>query len=142
MTFPPQINFLTLGCRDVERMTQLIRAFGWPEAPSSDEHHRVFQLANGVVLALYTSAGYEREYGARTDGFAGVTIGVNLASRDEVLAAHASLSTIDGVDGLDEPIDSPHGFSGFAFRDPEGNVWEVGWKVGSDVDERGALTWG
>jgi hypothetical protein len=33
------------------------------------------------------------------------------------------------------------GFSGFSFRDPEGNVWDVAWAAGSLVDERGALTW-
>ena len=52
MAIPPRINFITLACRDVERMTRFLRSFGWPEAPSSDEHHRVFQLSNGVVLAL------------------------------------------------------------------------------------------
>jgi hypothetical protein len=28
---PPQPNFLTLACRDVERMADFLRALGWPE---------------------------------------------------------------------------------------------------------------
>ena len=142
MTLPPQLNFLTLACRDVQRMAEFVRALGWPEAPSSEPVHRVFQLSNGVVLALYGADHYERDHGERTDGFRGFTLGVNLASRDEVLAAHAALQRVDGVRDLDDhPFDSPHGFTGFSFHDPEGNIWDVAWKDGSHVDERGALTW-
>jgi hypothetical protein len=45
------------------------------------------------------------------------------------------------IDLLEEPFDSPHGFRGFSFRDPEGNVWDVAWKRGSRVAEDGSLTW-
>ena len=98
MTLPPQLNFLTLACRDVQRMAEFVRALGWPEAPSSEPVHRVFQLSNGVVLALYGADHYERDHG-----------GARTAS--------------------------------VAFHDPEGNIWDVAWKDGSHVDERGALTW-
>jgi uncharacterized protein len=141
VTVPPRINFLTLACRDVERMAKFCGALGWPEAPSSEPVHRVFQLANGVVLALYGAHHYERDYGARSDGFRGFTLGINLASREEVVAAHDTLTTVDGVQDLDEVADSPHGFSGFSFRDPEGNIWDVAWAEGSELDERGALRW-
>ena len=39
-----------------------------------------------------------------------------------------------------EPRDSAHGFTGFGFRDPEGNIWEVVWKHGSVADHDGHLT--
>jgi uncharacterized protein len=138
---PPRMNFLTLACRDVERMADFFRALGWPEAPSSEPVHRVFQLTNGVALALYGAHHYERDYGHLTDGFRGFTLGLNLGSRAEVLAVHEALGRVGGVEGLEPPFDSPHGFSGFSFRDPEGNVWDVAWKAGSMVDDRGALTW-
>ncbi len=141
MPLPPQLNFITLACRDVERMAEFLRALGWREAPSSEPVHRVFQLANGVVLALYGAEHYEASLGPRSDGFRGFTLAVNLGSRDEVLAAYATLKDVDGVQDLDAPVDSPHGFSGFSFRDPEGNIWDVAWKDGSELDERGALTW-
>jgi hypothetical protein len=79
--------------------------------------------------------------GTRADGFRGFTLGLNVASRDELLDAHETLKGIDGVRDLDDPVDSPHGFSGFSFRDPEGNVWDVAWKEGSRINERGALIW-
>jgi hypothetical protein len=57
------MNFLTLACRDVERMADFFRALDWPEAPSSEPAHRVFQLTNGVVIALYGAEHYERDHG-------------------------------------------------------------------------------
>jgi predicted lactoylglutathione lyase len=141
MMLPARMNFLTLACRDVEAMADFLRTLGWPEAPSSEPAHRVFQLTNGSCIALYAAHHYERDYGALTDGFRGFTLGVNVASREEVVAIHDALSVIDRVVALDEVVDSPHGFSGFSFRDPEGNTWDVAWKQGSDVAQDGRLTW-
>ena len=135
------MNFLTLACRDVDQMAQFLRALGWPEAPSSEPVHMVFQLSNGVCLALYAARNYEADYGALAEGFRGFTLGINVGSRDEVVAIRETLSGIDGIDELDEVFDSPHGFSGFSFRDPEGNIWDVAWKQGSDVTPSGDLTW-
>ena len=138
---PARMNFLTLACRDVERMAEFLCALGWPEAASSEPVHRVFQLTNGLAIALYGAQHYERDYGPLTDGFRAFTLGINLGSREEVLAVHRALETIGGVAGLEPPFDSPHGFTAFSFRDPEGNAWDVAWKAGSTVDERGGLTW-
>ena len=122
-------------------MADFLLALGWPEAPSSEAVHRVFQCTNGVAVALYAAKNYEAHYGPRADGFRGFTLGVNLASREEVHAAYEALQGIEGAELLAEPVDSLHGFCGFAFRDPEGNVWEVAWKRGSEVTASGDLTW-
>jgi predicted lactoylglutathione lyase len=122
-------------------MAHFLRDMGWTEAPSSEPVHRVFQLTNGLVVALYGAHNYEREYGARSDDFRGFTLGVNLASRAEVVAMHAKVAGISGIEGLDDVMDSPHGFSGFSFRDPEGNIWDVAWKQGSSVAATGDLIW-
>jgi len=141
MALPAQPNFVTLACRDVERMAGLLRAFGWPESPASEPAHRVFQCTNGVVVALYAAANYEPHFGPVPDGFRAFTLGVNVAGPEEVDAAYSSLQAIDGVELLEEPVDSPHGFRGFSFRDPEGNIWDVAWKRGSRVADDGRLTW-
>jgi predicted lactoylglutathione lyase len=137
---PPQLNFFTLACRDVERMAEFFRALGWPESPASEPAHRVFQLPNGVVLALYGAANYEPHYGPVAKGFGGFTLGINVGSREEVEAAYAAVSAVDGAHDLGKPVDSEHGFTGFGFRDPEGNIWELVWKHGSLVDDQGHLT--
>ena len=141
MALPAQPNFITLACADVERMAAFFRALGWPEAPGSEPAHRVFQCTNGVALALYGAANYEPHFGPRADGFRGFTLGVNVASPEEVDAIHNALQEIDGAELLEEPFDSPHGFRGFSFRDPEGNIWDVAWKAGSQVSVAGDLTW-
>jgi uncharacterized protein len=141
VNLPAQPNFLTLACRDVERMTAFLRELGWPESPESDEHHRLFQCTNGVVVALYAAANYEPHFGPPPDGFRAFTLGINLASPEEVDAVHAALQEVDGAELLEEPFDSPHGFRGFSFRDPEGNIWDVAWKRGSTVTSDGRLTW-
>jgi hypothetical protein len=137
----PQFNFLTLACTDIKREAEFLRALDWKEAPGSEEAHRVFQGTNGVVVALYGAENYEPHFGPRTDGFRGFTIGVNVASPEEVDRLHALLLGIDGVEVLEEPFDSPHGFRGFTSRDPEGNLWDVAWKKGSTVSPDGDLTW-
>ena len=65
MSLQARINFVTLACRDVERMTRVYRQFGWPEAPSSEAVHVVFQCSNGVVLALYAADAVEHSVGER-----------------------------------------------------------------------------
>jgi uncharacterized glyoxalase superfamily protein PhnB len=138
---PAQPNFLTLACRDVERMADFLRALGWPESPASEPAHRVFQCANGVVVALYAAANYEPHFGPVPEGFRAFTLGVNVGTPEEVDVAYAALLGLDGAELLEEPFDSPHGFRGFSFRDPEGNVWDVAWKAGSQVAPDGRLTW-
>jgi uncharacterized glyoxalase superfamily protein PhnB len=141
VALPAQPNFLTLACRDVERMADFLRALGWPESPESEPAHRLFQGTNGVVVALYGAANYEPHFGPVPDGFRAFTLGINLATPKEVDTAYAALQAVDGAELLEEPFDSPHGFRGFCFRDPEGNIWDVSWKRGSTVAPDGSLTW-
>ena len=137
----PQLNFLTLACADVERMAEFLRALGWAESPDSEPAHRLFQGTNGVVVALYGAQNYEKHFGPRADGFRGFTLGLNLATAADVDRVYEQLQGIKGAELLEEPFDSPHGFRGFSFRDPEGNIWDVAWKRGSTVTPNGDLTW-
>jgi catechol 2,3-dioxygenase-like lactoylglutathione lyase family enzyme len=130
------MNLLTLACRDVERMAAFFRSLGWPEAASSDEHYRVFQLENGVVLALWSAENYDPP----TEGFRGFTLGLNVGSWEELESAHEAFRAFEGVDDLEEIQRADWG-GGFTFRDPEGNLWEVAFAEGTTVAEDGALTW-
>jgi uncharacterized glyoxalase superfamily protein PhnB len=103
--------------------------------------HRVFQGTNGLVVALYAAKNYEPHFGPRADGFRGFTLGLNVATPEEVDRIHELMRGIAGVEVLEEPFDSPHGFRGFSARDPEGNLWDVAWKAGSTVTPDGDLTW-
>jgi uncharacterized protein len=136
---PPRVNLVTLACRDVERMTRLLRDLGWRETPESDEHHRTFQCSNGVVVALYDARHYESSLGPPAEGFRGVTLGINLGSFEECTRAYEVLEGIDGVELLEEPTEASWG-GGFSWRDPEGNVWDVAWARDARLDDRGGVT--
>ena len=130
------MNLLTLACRDVERMAAFFRELGWSEAPSSDEHYRVFQLENGVVLALWGAEHYDEP----AEGFRGFTLGLNVGSWEELEAVHAALGGVDGLEELEQIRRADWG-GGFTFCDPEGNLWEVAFAEGATVGANGSLTW-
>jgi uncharacterized protein len=136
---PARIGLITLACRDVERMARLFRDLGWPETPGSDEHHRTFQCTNGVVIALYAAANYEPHLGPPADGFRGFTLAVNMASMSEIQAVYETLRGVEGVELLGDPEEAFWG-GGFAWRDPEGNIWDVAWAKGTQLDDRGGVT--
>ena len=138
VSVPPRIGLITLACRDGERLARIFRALGWPEAPSSDGDHTVFQTTNGAPVALYGAHHYESAFGPIADGFRGFTLCINLASMDEVRAAYEALRELEDVELLDEPQEQFWG-GGFSWRDPEGNVWDVAWADGSTFDDRGGL---
>jgi hypothetical protein len=135
---PNRIGLITLACRDVERMARFFRDLGWPETPESDENHRTFQCTNGCVIGLYAAAHYESQFGPPADGFRAFALSINVGSMDEVHAIHDEMRGIDGVDLLEEPTEAPWG-GGFAWSDPEGNLWDVAWAKGTTFDERGGV---
>ncbi|MGZ4413024.1 MAG: VOC family protein [Gaiellaceae bacterium] len=103
MTVPARIGLITLACRDCEHVAHIFRALGWPEAPSSDENHTVFQTTNGAPIALYPAHHYEAVFGTIPQGFRGFTLCINLASMDEVRAAYMTLERTAGVELLGDP---------------------------------------
>ena len=120
-------------------MAELFRRLGWPETPESDEHHRTFQCSNGVVIALYAASHYEREFGPVVPGFKGFTLAVNLASFEECVAVYETIKEIDGVEILGAPEEAFWG-GAFSWRDPEGNLWDVASARGTEIDDRGGVT--
>jgi uncharacterized glyoxalase superfamily protein PhnB len=136
---PVRISAVTLACRDIGRMGAFYRQFGWPEAPTSVPEHLVFQCANGVVLGLFSEAVLERRFGPLAEGFRGFTLTIHCEDEETVVRAHEAVREFDDVAELDaEPTRSGWGY-GFGFRDPEGNVWGVACKYGSDFDDRGGF---
>jgi uncharacterized glyoxalase superfamily protein PhnB len=136
---PARISAVTLTCRDLGRMAAFYRQFGWLEAPTSVPEHVVFQCSNGVVLGLFSESRLERQFGPVAEGFRGFTLTIHCEDEEAVTRAHEQLREFDDVTDLDaEPEQSGWGF-GFSFQDPEGNVWGVAVKYGSDFDDRGGF---
>ena len=120
-------------------MAAFYRQFGWPEAPSSVPEHVVFQCTNGVVLGLFSAMVYEPQFGNLSREFRGFTLSINCEDARAVFQAHDALAAFDDVHELDEQPQQSGWGCGFSFRDPEGNVWDVAFKHGSDFDHRGGL---
>jgi uncharacterized glyoxalase superfamily protein PhnB len=136
-----RLSAVTLACRDLGRMAAFYRQFGWPEAPSSVPEHVVFQCENGVVLGLASDTVYERQFGQVASGFRGFTLTIHCQNAEEVFRVHADIAEFDDLTELDaEPQESGWG-CGFSFRDPEGNVWDVAYKHGSEFDHRGGFVY-
>ena len=122
-------------------MAAFYRQFDWPEAPTSVAEHVVFQCSNGVVLGLFSETAYERQYGHPGDSFHGFTLTIHCEDELGVDRAYEEVRAFDDVAALDaEPTRSGWGY-GFGFRDPEGNVWGVALKYGSELDQYGHFTY-
>jgi catechol 2,3-dioxygenase-like lactoylglutathione lyase family enzyme len=136
-----RISAVTLACRDIGRMSAFYRQFGWPEAPSSVPEHVVFQCANGVVLGLFSETVLEQQFGPVVEGFRGFSLSINCEDAQAVFRAHEQIRDYDDVGDLDPQPEQSGWGCGFSFRDPEGNVWDVAFKYGSDFDHRGGFTY-
>jgi catechol 2,3-dioxygenase-like lactoylglutathione lyase family enzyme len=138
---PARINAVTLACRDIGRMAAFYRQFDWPEAPTSVPEHVVFQCSNGVVLGLFTETRFEGQFGTVEPGFRGFALTIHCEDEDAVVRAHdAVLEFVDVTHLDDQPTRSGWGY-GFGFCDPEGNVWGVAVKYGSELDDTGGFTY-
>jgi catechol 2,3-dioxygenase-like lactoylglutathione lyase family enzyme len=134
-----RISAVTLACRDIGRMAAFYRQFGWPEASSSVPEHVVFQCTNGVVLGLFSETVFEGRLGRVADGFRGFTLSINCEDAQAVFRAHEQIGDFDDVADLDATPEQSGWGCGFSFRAPEGNVWDIAFKHGSDFDHRGGF---
>ena len=75
MAVPPRMNLLTLAAATSTAWPPSSGSWASPEAPSSDEHYRVFQLEHCVVLSLWGAHHYAPSEGERAEGFRGFPLG-------------------------------------------------------------------
>jgi uncharacterized protein len=129
VTFPQQINYITLGVRDMATLRAFYGELGWHERPGSSDDFATFQ-AGGVILALYPleQLGREAAPGEPTPGgtWNGITLGVNVEST-EVVDVTIRSAVEAGARAVAGPVKREWGgYSGY-LADPEGNRWEITW---------------
>ncbi|MCU1455911.1 MAG: glyoxalase [Actinomycetia bacterium] len=130
MPLPQRITVVTLGARSVAALRAFYAAMGWVENDGSDETYASFTTGS-LRLALYPIEllGQEAAPGDRvaaSDTWNGVTLGVNVATREEVDEAFAS-ALAAGAQAIQHPTErSWGGYSGY-IADPEGHRWELAW---------------
>jgi uncharacterized protein len=130
MHMESRITFITLGVADMGRSIRFYRdGLGWWTAADDGADFALFRTL-GTRLALYPHDKLAQDIGlevsAGASGFAGITLGHNVRSKDEVRAGLAAAEFAGGR-LLKSPQDTPWGgYSGY-FADPDGYVWEVAW---------------
>jgi catechol 2,3-dioxygenase-like lactoylglutathione lyase family enzyme len=134
----PRFHVLTLGVADLERSLAFYRALGFEsegiigtEFPGGTA--AMFELENGVILALYGRGDLEADANATFDapGRGEFSIGHLVGSRDEVDRVLAE-AVAAGATLTEEPYDRPWGIYSGYFRDPDGHLWEVIWNPRAD----------
>jgi predicted lactoylglutathione lyase len=118
------ISLITLGVADVERSKTFYRALGW--SPAREIEETVFLQANGVVLVLWGRDKLAKDMGIDDsgDGWGGMALAHNVASRDEVDAITQQARDA-GATITREPAETFYGGYAAGFRDPDGHVWEI-----------------
>ena len=131
----PHIHVITLAVADMDRATRFYRdGLGLPIR--DDKPPVVYFQLQGTWLALFPRealASYAN-VAAHGQGFSGVTLSSNVASREEVdqtvNAAEKAGATV---------VNPPHqvGWGGYTgwFSDPDGHLWEIVWNPRPFIDQ-------
>ncbi len=119
-----RVSLITLGVRELPRARRFYEALGWETAAEPDDDVVFFQ-AGGMVLALWDRAKLASDSCATdTSGWGGVTLALNLGSREEVDAVTEEARAAGATIGR-EPDETPWGGYSSLFLDPEGHPWEI-----------------
>jgi predicted lactoylglutathione lyase len=139
MPVPPAISLVTLGVRDVAASTRFYEALGFPLSSASVPDEVSFFRTAGGLLALWGEGDLRRDAAAAANSgssFRGVTLAINVASRDEVDDALAAAVAAGATIARSAEATDWGGYNGY-FADPDGHLWEVAHNPFWPLDERG-----
>jgi uncharacterized protein len=119
-----RVTLITLGVGDLARARRFYEALGWETGAAPDDDVVFFQ-AGDMVLALWDRARLAEDSCVEdADGWGGVTLALNLGSREEVDAVIEEARTAGAAIGREAAETFWGGYSG-VFVDPEGHPWEI-----------------
>lgn len=138
MTVPAVLSLVTLGVSDVPRATAFYAALGWRVSSASVPGEVTFLDIAGSRLALWGDEELAKDAGTSPPlpaSFRGITLALNLPTRESVDAAIAGVLAAGGsaVSAAGETFYG--GYAGYV-ADPDGYRWEIAfnpaWAIGSD----------
>jgi catechol 2,3-dioxygenase-like lactoylglutathione lyase family enzyme len=142
MVMKPRISLITLGVADVGTATDFYLKVGLRKSGQSNETVSFFQLAGGLVLAVWKRADLAQDAHVEDKGpaeFGGMALAYNAASAlevDKLIAAFVAA----GARLLKQPDKTFWGgYSGYV-ADPDGHVWEIAHNPFWELDETGGVT--
>jgi predicted lactoylglutathione lyase len=119
-----RVTLITLGVRDLARARRFYEALDWETGAGPDDDVVFFQ-AGDMVLALWDRASLAEDSCVDdANGWGGVTLALNLGSREEVDAVIEEARTAGATIGREPDETFWGGYSG-VFIDPEGHPWEI-----------------
>jgi len=135
------VSLVTLGVRDVQASAAFYERLGFERSPNAEPAIAFFRTA-GTVLALFGEDALADDAGVPSDragSFRGVTLAINLPSREAVDDAYAHALGAGAA-----PLVAPEevfwgGYRGYV-ADPDGHAWELCHNPFFPVDERGVVT--
>jgi predicted lactoylglutathione lyase len=136
---PARINIVTLGVGDLGRSEEFYAALGWQRSSASNDSIVWFKTA-GAVVGLFPRADLAADAGVTDSapGFSGITLAINLESKDAVDAAMAT-AVEAGAAAVKPPVRAEWGgYSGY-FADPDGFLWELAWNPFFPIGPDGLL---
>lgn len=119
-----RVSVITLGVRDLPAARRFYEALDWQTGARPDDDVVFFQ-AGDMVLALWDRAKLARDSCVPdAPGWGGVTLALNLGSREEVDAVTEQARAAGATIGR-EPGETFWGGYSAVFIDPAGHPWEV-----------------
>jgi uncharacterized protein len=119
-----RVSVVTLGVRDLARARRFYEAIGWTTGAEPGDDVVFFQ-AGDMVLALWDRARLAEDSCVDdAPGWGGVTLALNVGSREEVDAVIDEARAAGASIGR-EPGETFWGGYSAVFRDPEGHPWEI-----------------
>lgn len=119
-----RVTLITLGVHDLARARRFYEALGWETgaAPADDV---AFYQAGDMVLALWDRTKLAEDSRVENSpGWGGVTLALNVDSREEVDAVTEEARAAGATIGR-EPEQTFWGGYSSVFVDPEGHPWEI-----------------
>jgi uncharacterized protein len=119
-----RVSVITLGVRDLARARRFYEALGWQTGAEPDADVVFFQ-AGDTVLALWDRARLAEDSTVEdASGWGGVTLALNLGSRQEVDTVVEEARKAGATIGR-EPDETFWGGYSAVIVDPEGHPWEI-----------------
>lgn len=136
-----RISLITLGVADMAASAAFYQALGWAQVDSPDGVV-VFDLI-GQTLGLYPKAALAEDLGLDAEdigGFSGMTLGHNVATKEEVAPLLERVAAAGGrivKPAQDVFWGGHHGY----FADLDGHIWEVAHNPFSLLGPDGEFRW-
>jgi predicted lactoylglutathione lyase len=134
-----RVTVITLGVSDLLRARDFYEALGWKTGAEPGDDVVFFQTGD-MVLSLWDRTRLAEDSCVKdAPGWGGVTLALNLGSREEVDAVTEEARAAGATIGR-EPAETFWGGYSSVFLDPEGHPWEIAFNPHWELTPAGGVS--